>query len=69
MKQMVNWRGARIASLVPNVLPKAEAAACVEPRSCWCSSGPSNLADCIGDYYCISCRGRVVNTGTTCQVC
>jgi hypothetical protein len=62
MKQLANWRGARIASLVPNILPKAEAAACVEPRPCWCSCPPP---DACGNLirFCISCDGRIKQVG------
>ena len=67
MKQLASWRGARIASLVPNVLPKAEAAACIGARSCWCSSG--EYADCVGTLYCTSCHGGIVNTGDGCVGC
>jgi hypothetical protein len=60
MKQLANWRGARVASLVPNILPRAEAAAeaCIS-RYCWCQQG--NLASCYsGTRYCTSCHGRAI---------
>jgi hypothetical protein len=64
MKQQANWRGARLASLVPNVLPTAEAAACVLPvGSCWCHFPCSGVPSCIsfgsGSIHCTTCNGGV----------
>jgi hypothetical protein len=72
VKQLANWRLARMASLVPNVLPQAEAAACVIPRgTCWCSPDPSDsyFADCAGKLYCIGCYGNAVYHGTCQSAC
>jgi hypothetical protein len=69
MKEMASWRGARVASLIPNILPKAQAAACVLPTgSCWCSAACSWCASCRGNLYCINCNGRVVYHGS-CSAC
>jgi hypothetical protein len=68
MKQLANWRGARVASLVPNVLPRAEAAACVTRGSCWCSCDPIRPADCLSlQIWCLTCYGRVKPTGIICS--
>jgi hypothetical protein len=72
VNQLTNWRGARIASLVPNVLPQAQAAACIEGAgTCFCSSDftGSSLEGCVGYIYCVDCYGKIVNTGTECQAC
>lgn len=72
VNQLANWRGARIASLVPNVLPQAQAAACVVGSGeCWCSSdfGGSSLEGCEGNIYCVDCYGRIVDTGARCNPC
>jgi hypothetical protein len=69
MKEIAGWRSARVASLVPNVLPKAEAAACIGPRECWCYVGSVNLASCSdGAYYCTTCYGRAAYQGR-CWTC
>lgn len=63
MKQLAAWRGARTASLIHNVLPKAEAAACIKPH-CWCEI--NYQISCNGYVYCINCEGRAFNTGKVC---
>ncbi len=67
MKQLPGWRGSRVASLVPNVLPKAEAAACVGGAPCWCQEPSFSFADCAsGTIYCYTCHGRVTEWCTWC---
>lgn len=72
MNQLTNWRGARIASLVPNILPQEKAAACVEGAGeCWCLStypGTGALSSCVGYIYCVDCYGRLVQNGK-CELC
>ena len=69
VKQLANWRVARVASLVPNVLPQEEAAACVTPDgSCFCQLACSWCASCKGYFYCLSCKGRPIYHGI-CSAC
>jgi hypothetical protein len=68
MKEMAGWRSARIASLIPNLLPSGEAAACVTRGYCWCQAG--DLAACsTGILYCVTCYGRTKSTGERCDPC
>jgi hypothetical protein len=61
MKEMASWRSARVASLIPNVLPRATAAACIAPIAgqCWCQTEGGDLANIWGDIFCYTCDGRV----------
>jgi hypothetical protein len=67
VKQMPAWRGSSVASLIPNVLPKAEAAACVGGAGCWCQEPSFSFAACnSGTIYCYTCHGRVTEWCTWC---
>lgn len=72
VKEITSWRGGRVASLIPNILPRADAAACIRPagNECWCELQCDWCASCAGKIYCYTCYGRVREECTwCCSVC